>query len=113
MSSGLNTVDLRDRDLISIQEARDLVAGAIDAQKTFATFSQNRVDAVVEACASAAADAAETLARAAVEAGIDGIFLEVHDDPASAKSDGANALDLKLLRPLLETLLAIHEASAG
>jgi acetaldehyde dehydrogenase (acetylating) len=67
LSSGLNTVDLRDRDLISIQEARDLVAGAIDAQKTFATFSQNRVDAVVEACASVAADAAETLARAAVE----------------------------------------------
>ena len=63
----MNTVDLRDRDLISIQEARDLVAGAIDAQKTFATFSQHRVDAVVEACASAAADAAQTLARAAVE----------------------------------------------
>ena len=66
LSSGLNTVDLRDRDLISIQEARDLVAGAIDAQKTFAAFSQHRVDAVVEACASAAAGAAETLARAAV-----------------------------------------------
>ena len=63
----MNTVDLRDRDLISIQEARDLVAGAIDAQQTFATFSQQRVDAVVEACASAAADAAQTLARAAVE----------------------------------------------
>src|SRR6202034_4734718 len=32
------------------------------------------------------------LARAAVAAGVDGIFLEVHDDPANAKSDGANAL---------------------
>ena len=53
------------------------------------------------------------LARAAVAAGIDGIFLEVHDDPANAKSDGANALDLKLLRPLLETLLAIHAAAAS
>lgn len=52
------------------------------------------------------------LARAAVAAGIDGIFLEVHDDPANAKSDGANALDLKLLKPLLETLLAI-QAAAG
>ena len=48
------------------------------------------------------------LARAAVAAGIDGIFLEVHDNPAEAKSDGANALDLKDLRPLLETLLALH-----
>ncbi len=52
------------------------------------------------------------LARAAVAAGIDGLFLEVHGDPAHAKSDGANALDLKLLKPLLETLLAIHRATA-
>ena len=51
------------------------------------------------------------LARAAVAAGIDGLFLEVHDDPANAKSDGANALDLKLLKPLLEKLLAIHQAA--
>jgi 2-dehydro-3-deoxyphosphooctonate aldolase (KDO 8-P synthase) len=51
------------------------------------------------------------LARAAVAAGVDGIFLEVHDDPANAKSDGANALNLKDLRPLLETLLAIHEVA--
>lgn len=50
------------------------------------------------------------LARAAVAAGVDGIFLEVHDDPAHAKSDGANALDLKNLRALLETLLAIRAA---
>jgi len=51
------------------------------------------------------------LARAAVAAGVDGLFLEVHDDPAHAKSDGANALDLKRLRPLLENLLAIHAAA--
>jgi 2-dehydro-3-deoxyphosphooctonate aldolase (KDO 8-P synthase) len=51
------------------------------------------------------------LARAAVAAGVDGIFLEVHDDPAHAKSDGANALRLDLLKPLLEKLLAIHAAS--
>jgi 2-dehydro-3-deoxyphosphooctonate aldolase (KDO 8-P synthase) len=52
------------------------------------------------------------LARAAVAAGIDGLFLEVHDDPANAKSDGANALNLKDLRPLLETLLNIQAAAA-
>jgi 2-dehydro-3-deoxyphosphooctonate aldolase (KDO 8-P synthase) len=51
------------------------------------------------------------LTRAAVAAGVDGIFLEVHDDPTNAKSDGANALDLKLLMPLLENLLAIHAAA--
>jgi 2-dehydro-3-deoxyphosphooctonate aldolase (KDO 8-P synthase) len=52
------------------------------------------------------------LARAAVAAGVDGLFLEVHDDPPNAKSDGANALDLKLLKPLLEKLLAIHAAAS-
>ena len=51
------------------------------------------------------------LTRAAVAAGVDGIFLEVHDDPANAKSDGANALSLNLLKPLLEGLLAIYEAA--
>jgi 2-dehydro-3-deoxyphosphooctonate aldolase (KDO 8-P synthase) len=51
------------------------------------------------------------LARAAVAVGIDGLFLEVHDDPAHAKSDGANALRLDLLKPLLQTLLAIHQAA--
>ncbi len=50
------------------------------------------------------------LARAAVAAGVDGIFLEVHDNPAQAKSDGANALHLDQLRPVLEGLLAIHAA---
>ena len=49
------------------------------------------------------------LARAAVAAGVDGLFLEVHDDPAHAKSDGANALRLDLLKPLLERLLAVQE----
>lgn len=52
------------------------------------------------------------LTRAAVAAGIDGIFLEVHDNPAQAKSDGANALHLKDLKALLETLLAVHEAAS-
>jgi 2-dehydro-3-deoxyphosphooctonate aldolase (KDO 8-P synthase) len=50
------------------------------------------------------------LARAAVAAGIDGIFLEVHDNPAEAKSDGANALRLDGLKALLEQLLAVHAA---
>ncbi len=50
------------------------------------------------------------LARAAVAAGIDGVFLEVHDNPAEAKSDGANALHLNKLKGVLESLLAIHSA---
>src|SRR5450432_3153562 len=51
------------------------------------------------------------LSRAAVAAGVDGIFVEVHDNPKEAKSDGANALDLKNLRGLLTQLLAIHRAA--
>ncbi len=50
------------------------------------------------------------LARAAVAAGVDGVFMEVHDNPAQAKSDGANALDLKKLRGVLTELLAVRKA---
>jgi 2-dehydro-3-deoxyphosphooctonate aldolase (KDO 8-P synthase) len=50
------------------------------------------------------------LARAAVAAGVDGVFLEVHDNPAQAKSDGANALDLKMLPGVLDQLIAVHAA---
>ncbi len=48
------------------------------------------------------------LSRAAVAAGIDGLFMEVHDNPATAKSDGANALPLANLKTTLEQLLAIR-----
>jgi len=51
------------------------------------------------------------LMRAAVAAGVDGVFLEVHDNPSKAKSDGANALDLKNLRGLLVSLMEIHKAA--
>src|SRR6202167_3603541 len=46
----------------------------------------------------------EPLARAGVAAGVDGVFLEVHDNPANALSDGANALPLEKLRPLLQKI---------
>ena len=52
----------------------------------------------------------ETLARAAVAAGADGLFVETHPDPASAPSDGANMLPLDRLEGLLEGLLAVREA---
>jgi 2-dehydro-3-deoxyphosphooctonate aldolase (KDO 8-P synthase) len=48
------------------------------------------------------------LARAAVAAGVDGLFVEVHEAPERALSDGANALNLELLEPLVERLRAIH-----
>ena len=49
----------------------------------------------------------EPLASAGVAAGVDGVFLEVHDNPSQAKSDAGNALRLDLLEPLLRHLMAI------
>lgn len=54
-------------------------------------------------------DLIETIARAGVAAGVDGIFLETHQDPSVAKSDGANMLRLDLLPALLRHLAAIRE----
>jgi 2-dehydro-3-deoxyphosphooctonate aldolase (KDO 8-P synthase) len=51
----------------------------------------------------------EPLAAAGVAAGVDGVFMEVHENPASAKSDAANALRLDLLEPLILKLKRIHE----
>lgn len=51
-----------------------------------------------------------TIARAAIAAGADGLFIETHPDPASAKSDGANMLRLDRMRPLLESLVRIRKA---
>ena len=52
------------------------------------------------------------LARAAVAAGVDGVFMEVHDNPKEAKSDGANALESTKLRGVLKELLAVKRALA-
>ena len=52
------------------------------------------------------------LARAAVAAGVDGVFMEVHDNPKEAKSDGANALESTKLRGVLKELLAVYRAVA-
>ena len=51
----------------------------------------------------------ETLARAGVAVGVDGLFLETHFDPATAKSDGANMLDIQYLEKLLSDLVAIRK----
>lgn len=52
----------------------------------------------------------ETVAKAAVAVGVDGLFMETHPNPAIAKSDAANMLPLHLLEPLLEKLVAIRQA---
>jgi len=51
----------------------------------------------------------EPMACAGVGAGVDGVFMEVHQDPPRAKSDAQNALQLDLLPALLDTLVQIHQ----
>ena len=56
--------------------------------------------------AAASASFVETLARAAVAVGVAAVFIETHEDPDRAPSDGPNMLPLKALPELLETLIA-------
>ena len=51
------------------------------------------------------------LSRAAVAVGVAGLFMETHPDPKNAMSDGPNAVPLHQMRPLLETLLALDQAT--
>jgi 2-dehydro-3-deoxyphosphooctonate aldolase (KDO 8-P synthase) len=55
-------------------------------------------------------DLIETIAKAGVAVGFDGLFMETHPDPANALSDGANMLPLNELKPLLEKLVRIRLA---
>jgi 2-dehydro-3-deoxyphosphooctonate aldolase (KDO 8-P synthase) len=51
----------------------------------------------------------ETIAKAAIAVGADGLFMETHPNPAQAKSDGANMLRLDLVEQLLTKLIAIRK----
>jgi 2-dehydro-3-deoxyphosphooctonate aldolase (KDO 8-P synthase) len=55
----------------------------------------------------------EPLASAGVAAGVDAVFMEVHEEPSRARSDAANALRLDRLEPLIRKLTAIHHAAHG
>lgn len=56
-----------------------------------------------------AAEFIPTLAKCAVAAGADGVFMEIHENPAEALSDGPNALNLQKLKPLMEVLLELKK----
>jgi 2-dehydro-3-deoxyphosphooctonate aldolase (KDO 8-P synthase) len=62
-----------------------------------------------EGVTSGLAEYIEPMAQAGVAAGVDGIFMEVHEEPSRAKSDGPNALRLDLLEPLLRRLVALDK----
>lgn len=52
----------------------------------------------------------ETIAKAGVAVGVDGLFMETHQNPSLAKSDGANMLQLDLLEPLLQRLVRVRQS---
>jgi len=52
----------------------------------------------------------ETMARAAIAVGADGLFIETHPNPAVAKSDGANMLKLDLLEGMMERMVHLRTA---
>jgi 2-dehydro-3-deoxyphosphooctonate aldolase (KDO 8-P synthase) len=52
----------------------------------------------------------ETIAKAAIATGANGLFIETHPNPSVAKSDGANMLSLEKLKPLLEKLVTLRKA---
>jgi 2-dehydro-3-deoxyphosphooctonate aldolase (KDO 8-P synthase) len=52
----------------------------------------------------------ETIAKAGIAVGVDGLFIETHPKPSEAKSDGANMLQLDLLEGLLEKLVRVRQS---
>ncbi|MBK6488006.1 MAG: aldehyde dehydrogenase family protein [Gemmatimonadetes bacterium] len=92
-----------DADLQSIQEARDLVAGAAMAQRSFGNATQDQVDRVVVAMAGAASRAAESLARSAVEETRMGVY-----EHKIIKNRFASDLLLEYILPM-RTVGVLHE----
>jgi 2-dehydro-3-deoxyphosphooctonate aldolase (KDO 8-P synthase) len=97
-------------DMRSLAIMREFAPVVFDATHSVQLPSAGSPDGAGAVASGGQPEFIPLLARAAVAAGVDGVFLEVHDNPADAKSDGANALDLKLLPQVLEQLSAVHNA---
>ena len=98
-------------DMRSLAIMRQFAPVVFDATHSVQLPSAGKTDGAEARQSGGQPEFIPVLARAAVAAGVDGIFVEVHDDPPLAKSDGANALDLKELPAFLDQLQAIHAAS--
>jgi 2-dehydro-3-deoxyphosphooctonate aldolase (KDO 8-P synthase) len=100
-------------DMRSLAIMRRFAPVVFDATHSVQLPSASRGDDNGDAVSGGQPEFIPVLARAAVAAGVDGIFLEVHDNPKVAKSDGANALESTRLRTLLKELLAIQHSVAN
>ncbi|HSE50123.1 MAG TPA: 3-deoxy-8-phosphooctulonate synthase [Terriglobales bacterium] len=105
-SFGYNNLVVDMRGLAIMREFAPVVFDATHSVQLPSASKGNGKDAV----SGGQPEFIPVLSRAAVAAGVDGVFMEVHDNPKEAKSDGANALDLKKLRGTLQELIAVHGA---
>ena len=85
--------------------------GALGAPVVFDVTHSLQLPGAGDGVTAGQAEFIEPLAAAGAAIGVDALFLEVHEDPARAKSDAQNALRLDRLRPLLERVLRIAEAA--
>ena len=97
-------------DMRSLAIMRKFVPVVFDATHSVQLPSASHGDEDQPATSGGQPEFIPVLARAAVAAGVDGLFMEVHDNPEKAKSDGANALHSQKLRAVLKELLAVQNA---
>jgi len=97
-------------DMRSLAIMRKIAPVVFDATHSVQLPSASHGDEDSPATSGGQPEFIPVLSRAAVAAGVDGIFMEVHDNPKEAKSDGANALDSRNLRGVLKELLAVKRA---
>lgn len=100
-------------DMRSLAIMRKFVPVVFDATHSVQLPSAGNHDPNQPAVSGGQPEFIPVLARAAVAAGVDGVFLEVHDNPDEAKSDGPNALVSTKLRSVLKELLAVERALTG
>jgi 2-dehydro-3-deoxyphosphooctonate aldolase (KDO 8-P synthase) len=93
-------------DLVVDMRAFPIMRGA-DLPVVFDVTHSLQLPGAGDGVTTGHAEFIEPLAAAGVAAGVDGVFMEVHDTPATAKSDAQNALHLDRLEPLLQRLMAI------
>jgi len=97
-------------DMRSLAIMRKFAPVVFDATHSVQLPSAAHGDEDLPAASGGQPEFIPVLARAAAAAGVDGIFLEVHDNPKQAKSDGANALESTNLRSVLKEVLAVQKA---
>jgi 2-dehydro-3-deoxyphosphooctonate aldolase (KDO 8-P synthase) len=100
-------------DMRSLTIMRKFAPVVFDATHSVQLPSASHGDDDQPAASSGQPEFIPVLARAAVAAGVDGIFMEVHDNPKEAKSDGPNALESTKLRGVLKELLAVQKGLAA